>query len=60
MQELTSKYVRMNEEDAKDLWTGLYEASAQCCMHGANCAQGMDCQVCLPKPDTLSLLNLHS
>ena len=36
----------MKEEEVKELWTGLYEASAQCCMHGANCAQGMECQVC--------------
>ena len=39
--------MRMKEEEVKELWTGLYEASAQCCMHGANCAQGMECQVCI-------------
>ncbi|KAK9798140.1 hypothetical protein WJX73_007295 [Symbiochloris irregularis] len=43
--ELSSKYSRISEEQAQELWTELYNVSGAACMHGVNCQLGPDCQV---------------
>ena len=60
--ELSSKYVRISDEHAKEGWTELYDAAATSCMHGSNCALGPDCQAslqCTVNYDCLSLA-VHS
>ena len=41
--ELEQKYVRVDPDDARELWGAAYAAGLEGCMHGAHCTQGPDC-----------------
>lgn len=45
--ELRAKYALVKRaEDARAGWEDVYSSSLHACMHGVNCTQGRDCQVC--------------
>ena len=61
--ELSSKYARVDDENAQAGWTELYNAAATGCMHGPSCALGSGCQVGCPSMQAShnpSLLVMHN
>ena len=45
MEDVGSKYHKVDPEDAKEKWMAMYEASTSTCIHGGGCHQGQNCMV---------------